>query len=94
MTWISNEKGEQLPVEAGTIFRLKTEPSIIIHHVGRGNAWFLSCPHLGFDVVDLRTEHFDEAVANAQTAIAYRLASLTARFVPIVADKSEIIFTK
>lgn len=94
MTFVTNAKSS-LPMEAGTVFRLKSEPSVIIHHyIGCGEAWYLSCPSLGFDTEDLKTKYFDEAVANAQAAIAYRLSSLINRFIPIVADHTEITLTR
>ena len=94
MTFVTNAK-PPLPMEAGTVFRLKSDPSITIHHyIGCGESWYLSCPSLGFDTEDLRTECFDEAVANAQTRIAYRLSSLINRFNPIVADHTEITLTR
>ena len=94
MTWISNAKFP-LPPEAGTVFHLKDESKVTIHHyVGCGEAWFLSVPALGFDAEDLKTEYFDEAVANAQVAIGNRLATMMIRFMPIVSDKTEISLTK
>lgn len=95
MTFVTNAKSP-LPMEAGTAFRLKSEPSVIIHHrrIGCGEAWYLSCHLLGFDSEDLKTECFVEAVANAQTAIAYRLSGLINRFNPILADHTEITLTR
>lgn len=94
MTFVSNAK-PPLPMEAGSIFRLQADPSVIIHHyVGCGEAWFLSCRALGFEVEDLSTECFEDAVVNAQKKIGSRIADLTARFMPFVTDRTEITLTK
>lgn len=94
MTFMSNAK-PPLPMEAGSVFRLKMEPSVVIHHyVGCGEAWFLSCHELGIDTEDLKTECFEDAVSNAQKKIGIRLADLTARFIPVVEDKTEIALTR
>lgn len=94
MTFISNARSA-LPMESGSIFRLQADPSVIIHHyVGCGEAWFLSCRALGIEVEDLGTECFEDAVVNAQKKIGIRLADLTARYMPVIADKTEIALTR
>lgn len=94
MTFVSNAR-RPLPAEAGTVFTLKAEPSVKIHqYIGCGETWFLSCHELGLDTESLGTEYFEDAVANAQKMIGDRIAQLTARFLPLVADKTEIVRTR